>query len=139
MYVAQVVKNLPAYAGEAARCELDLWVWKIPWRKKWHPTPVLLPGKFHGQRSLAGYSLWGYKKSDTTSRLSTPCPWSLDVYSSTRRHCKSNYNGQGGSPFYNKGKNWLGTGIQSITEVTSLNMNKFHIQSFPHAYLIFKW
>ena len=32
------------------------WVWKIPWRRKWQPTPVFLPGKSHGQRSLAGYS-----------------------------------------------------------------------------------
>ena len=31
-----------------------------------HPTPVFLPGKFHGQRSLVGYSPWGHKKSDTT-------------------------------------------------------------------------
>ena len=35
------------------------WVEKIPWRKKWLPTPVCLPGEFHGQRSLAGYSSWG--------------------------------------------------------------------------------
>ena len=42
------------------------WVWKIPWRRKWQPTPVFLPGKFHGQRSLAGYSPWGRKESDTT-------------------------------------------------------------------------
>ena len=34
---------------------------KIPWRKKWQPTPVFLTGKFHGQRSLAGYSSWGHK------------------------------------------------------------------------------
>ena len=33
---------------------------------EWLPTPVLLPGEFHGQRSLAGYSPWGHKKSDTT-------------------------------------------------------------------------
>ena len=33
----------------------DSWVWKIPWRRKWQPTPVFLPGKFHGQRSLAGH------------------------------------------------------------------------------------
>ena len=33
------------------------------------PTPVFLPGKFHGQRSLAGYSPWGRKESDTTERL----------------------------------------------------------------------
>ena len=37
------------------------WVGKIPWRKKWQSTPVLLPGKSHGQRSLVGYSPWGRK------------------------------------------------------------------------------
>ena len=37
-----------------------------PWRRKWQRTPVFLPGEFHGQRSLAGYSPWGHKESDTT-------------------------------------------------------------------------
>ena len=46
------------------RHRFDPWVRKIPWRRKWQPTPVFLPGKFHGQRSLAGYSLWGHKESD---------------------------------------------------------------------------
>jgi len=41
----------------------------IPWRRKWQPTPVLLPGKFHGLRSLVGYSPWGCKESDMTERL----------------------------------------------------------------------
>ena len=36
------------------------------WRRKWQPTPVFLPGEFHGQRSLADYSPWGRKESDTT-------------------------------------------------------------------------
>ena len=40
----------------------DPWVSKIPWRIKWQPTTVLLPGKSHGQRSLAGYSPWGHKR-----------------------------------------------------------------------------
>ena len=40
------------------------WVRKIPWRSKWQLTPVFLPGKFHGQRSLEGYSLWGCKQLD---------------------------------------------------------------------------
>ena len=39
------------------------------WRSKWQPTPVLLPGKFHGQKSLVGYSPWGHKELDTTERL----------------------------------------------------------------------
>ena len=34
----------------------------MPWRRKWQPTPVFLPGEFHGQRSLAGYSPWGHKR-----------------------------------------------------------------------------
>ena len=38
-------------------------------RRQWQPTPVLLPGKSDGQRSLVGYSRWGRKKSDTTERL----------------------------------------------------------------------
>ena len=42
---------------------------KIPWRRKWQPTPVFLPGQSHGQRSLAGYSPRGRKESDTTERL----------------------------------------------------------------------
>src|SRR5574342_272394 len=41
----------------------------IYWRRQWHPTPVLLPGKSHGRRSLVGYSPWGREESDTTERL----------------------------------------------------------------------
>ena len=48
---------------------MDPWVGKIPWRRAWQPTPVFLPGESHGQRSLAGYSPWGGKESDTTERL----------------------------------------------------------------------
>ena len=51
------------------RLRFDPWVGKIPWRRKWQPTPVFLLGKFHGQRSLAGYSPWGCKESDTTEQL----------------------------------------------------------------------
>ena len=40
----------------------------ISWRRKWQPTPVFLPGKSHGQRSLVGYNLWGLKESDVTER-----------------------------------------------------------------------
>ena len=39
---------------------------RFPWRREWQPTPVFLPGEFHGQRSLAGYSPWGHRKADTT-------------------------------------------------------------------------
>ena len=43
-------------------------VWTTEGRRQWHPTPVHLPGKSHGRRSLVGYSLWGCKESDTTER-----------------------------------------------------------------------
>ena len=56
-----MVKNLPVVQ--------ETWVGKIPWRREWHPTPVFLPGEFHEQWSLVGYSPWGLRESDTTERL----------------------------------------------------------------------
>ena len=47
----------------------DPWVWKIPWRREWLPTLIFLPGEFHGQRSLVGYSSWTSKELDMTERL----------------------------------------------------------------------
>ena len=64
--VALVVKNPPANAEDIKRCGFQIWVRKIPWRRAWQPTPVFLPGESHGQISLAGYSPWGHKESDTT-------------------------------------------------------------------------
>ena len=64
--MALVVKNLPANAGDLRRHGFDPWVGKIPWRKAWQPTPVFLPGEFHGQKSLVGYTLWGCKETDMT-------------------------------------------------------------------------
>ena len=48
---------------------LDPWVRKIPWRRERLPTPVFLPGEFHGQRGLVGNSPGGWKESDTTKQL----------------------------------------------------------------------
>ena len=53
------------------RCRFNPWVGKIPWSRKWQPTPVFLPGRFHGQRSLVGYSPWGCKGLDVTEQLCT--------------------------------------------------------------------
>ena len=44
------------------RHRFDPWLGKIPWRRKWQPTPVFLPGKSHGPRNLVGYSPWGHKR-----------------------------------------------------------------------------
>ena len=52
------------------QCRFDPCVGKIPWSRKWQPTPVFLLGELHGQ-SLAGYSPWGCRESDTTEWLST--------------------------------------------------------------------
>ena len=56
-----MVKSLPANA------RFDPWVRKIPWRRKWQPTPVFFPGN----RCLASYTPGGHKESDTAERLST--------------------------------------------------------------------
>ena len=50
---------------------LDPWSQKMPWRRRWPPTPLFLPGKSHGQRSLVGYSPWGHRESDTTEHAGT--------------------------------------------------------------------
>ena len=59
-----MVKN-PLAMQELQESGFDPWVRKIPWRRAWRPTLVFLPG----QRSLAGYSPWGCKESDTTEQL----------------------------------------------------------------------
>ena len=62
-----MIKNLPAM--QEIKPGFDPWVGKFPWRREWLPTPVFLPGKFLGQRSLVGYSPWDHKESDTIEQL----------------------------------------------------------------------
>ena len=52
-------------------CVFDCWARKIPWRRKWQPTPVFLLGKSHDQRSLTGYSPWNHKSVRHNSNLTT--------------------------------------------------------------------
>ena len=59
-----MVKHLPAMQ----ETQVQSWVKKIPWRREWQPTPVFLPGEFHGQRSLAP-TVHGVSESDMTERL----------------------------------------------------------------------
>ena len=59
-------------AGKESICnagDLGPWAEKIPWRRKWQPTPVILPGESHGQRNLASYSLQDGKGSDKSEQL----------------------------------------------------------------------
>ena len=63
--LAQMVKSLPAMQGAFS----NPWAREIPWRREWRPTPVFLPGEFHGHRSLVGYSPWDPKELDIISKI----------------------------------------------------------------------
>ena len=65
----EILVPLPGFCLHCRRPGFDPRVWKIPWRRAWLPTPVFLPGEFHGQRSLVGSSPRGRKESDTTEQL----------------------------------------------------------------------
>ena len=64
--LAQIVKNPPAMRETWAQS----WIGRIPWRRAWQPTPVLLPGESCGQKHLEGHSPWGHRELDTPERLS---------------------------------------------------------------------
>ena len=59
-------KNPPTGSEDVRDLDSVLGSGKIPWKRKWQPTPVFLPGEFHGQRSLVGSSPWDHKVSDLT-------------------------------------------------------------------------
>ena len=95
------------------------------WRRKWQPTPVALPGKSYGWRSLAGYSPWGHKESDTTGRLPFPFPYDYIVV----------YSGEGnGTPFQYSclenpmdGGTWLAT-VHGVTK------SRARLSNFPFTF-----
>ena len=72
-YIGIPETSLVAQTVTRLRIVWETWVrslgQEILWRRKWQPTPVLLPGKSHGWRAVVGYSAWGRKESDTTERL----------------------------------------------------------------------
>ena len=72
-----LVTNLPAITGSAKRHKFNSWVGEMLWSRKWQPTPVFLPRKFYGQRSLVDYSPWGHKESDMTEGMPTHIVTSL--------------------------------------------------------------
>ena len=65
-----MLRTFPLQCRRPTRRRFDPWARKIPRRRAQQPTPVFLPGEFHGQRKLLGYSPWGPKESGTTERLS---------------------------------------------------------------------
>ena len=76
LYFKWVTNKVPRWlSGKESAChcrrhEFNPWVGKMPWSRKWQLTPVFLPGKSHGQRSLVDYSPWGCGESDTTKWIS---------------------------------------------------------------------
>ena len=81
---------------QCRRTGFDPWVMKFIWRKEWQSIPVFLPGESHGQRSLAGYSSWGHKESDTTEQLTLQGKFKCNVLRNCQRvfqsailHCTS--------------------------------------------------
>ena len=83
-------KGLPWWLRQERIClqcrrpRFDLWVGKTPWRRKWQPTPVFLPGEFQGQSSLVGYSPWGRRVghdwATNTHTLDQKDHWSSEIY-----------------------------------------------------------
>ena len=79
---------------QCSRCKrhgFDPWVGKIPWRRKWQPTPVFLPGNFHGQRSLGGYSPYRVAKSRLSAYSTAQSYQMFSEYSLHSKHCAKVY------------------------------------------------
>ena len=80
------LRGLPRWcAGKESACqcrrhkrhEFDTWIGKVPWSRKWQPTPLFLPGKFHGQKSLAGYRPQDHKESDNMLAWDNMHAWDM--------------------------------------------------------------
>ena len=101
------------------------------WRRQWHPTPVLLPGKSHGQKSLVGCSPWGRLESDITERLhfhfSLSC---IGEGNGNPLHCSCLENPRDGGPW------WAAIyGVaQSRTWLKRLSSSRQHIKKQRHYF-----
>ena len=89
--------GLPSdFSSKESNCQsrrhgLHPWVGNIPRRRKWQPTPVFMPGKSHGQSSLAGYSPWGGKESDMTYQVNNNNNKQIYIRKKVRRKKKLNH------------------------------------------------
>ena len=117
-----MVKNLPAMQETRVQ-SLD---WQIPWWREWLPTPVFLPGEFHRQRSLEGYSPWGSKESDTTATNTLTFKHSILLV------CLDTY-----CPLFHMGRRFIYSNWLWIYQVyvcypsLSLSSITFHLQMCP--------
>ena len=78
---ASLVAQWQRICQQCRECGFDPWVGKMPWWRKWQPTPGFLLGEFHGQRSLVGYSPQGHKEWDMTEWLSTAHTRAVKIHS----------------------------------------------------------
>ena len=100
----------------------------IFWRRQWHPTPVLLPGKSHGQRSLVGCSPWGRWESDMTERLHFHFPLScIGEGNGSPLQCSCLKNPRDGGAW------WAAVyGVaQSGTRLMRLSSSRWYLKSLP--------
>ena len=93
MGVVTMENKFPRWlSGKESTCQcrrskrrgFEPWIGKIPCNRKWEPTPVFLPGKFHGQRSLTGNIPWGLKESERTEQLSMLALWRIEMAQNLR-------------------------------------------------------
>ena len=110
-------------------------------RKRWHPTPVLLPGKFHGQRSLVGCSPWGREESDTTEQLHFHVHFSLSFTgegSGNPLQCSCLQNPRDGgtwwAAFYGVAQSWTQLKRLSSSSIMEKNV-KNNIYIFNYVYI----
>ena len=138
------------------RRRFDLWVRKIPWRRKWQPTLIFLPGESHGQRSLVSYSPWCHRESDTTEMTYTQATtiiqwlylmlWSDSVqfshsgmYDSLRPHGRQHARPPYPSPtpeFTQTHVHWDGDAIQPSHPLSSPSLPAFNLSQHQG---LFQW
>ena len=106
----------------------DPWVRKIPWRRKWQPNPVFLPGKSHGQWSLAGHRPWGLKETDTTELFKILFDCVILCIASQRQLSSTRWSTNGGE----KKKTILGR-ISQTLEGYPLRQIYFHCSTSEHT------
>ena len=122
--MAQLVKNLSTNRI-CKRCRFNPWFGKIPWGRKCISTLVFLPGKFHGQRSLSGYSSCSHKESEMTEFTNT--------HRHTRIHTES---------LWDWNKNTFPSTVataefSNIADILSASFSPHHLLGFEIAHLDF--
>ena len=120
---------------QCRRPRIDPWVRKIHWRRKRLPTPVFLPDKAHGQRSLVSYSSWGRKESDMTERLTIPLSLHILLHKCAKFQYLPGIN-LGSSSISNSYAN-VSIDLLSISPLLPLPKAYFHLLSYFYQVPLF--